>query len=412
MIVADGDAWRKTHDAIMPHLLPPQVNGRHGPAIRSAADETLSTLATRTIGRVGAAAPMTVDVERWMRIILSRIMGAPLFGAVLTVEEAEYLEQLLDLATRVPDGPLCNAVNAAFAGAFGLLNLQERQPVVLPPPQRRALDELIRWIDGKIEASHRSDDPQTVVDSLRQRYADQSARRRKRAVAAECAMMSIAGIDTTAAALTFAVAEIARNPALRDAVVAEARLTSVGTTGQATASTQYPLIHRVILEALRRHTIVPTMLREAEADYAVAEQASMPSAPTAQIQIKRGSILRYWPVRSHMRKSVWGDPYSFDPDRFLPALNLGQKKTYHPFGMGPQSCPGQAMALTESVLILSAFFKAFNLEQAELSTEIQVRRNAVFTNRPVGVTIRISPVIDPTQAAVTIAIGAQQAPQL
>jgi cytochrome P450 len=79
----------------------------------------------------------------------------------------------------------------------------------------------------------------------------------------------------------------------------------------------------------------------------------------------------------------------FDPDRFAGPLTSEQTINYIPFGFGPQRCPGHAMATTEAILILLAFFKRFDLEAKEIAHSIPVERNAVFTNRPVGVTARV-----------------------
>jgi hypothetical protein len=49
------------------------------------------------------------------------------------------------------------------------------------------------------------------------------------------------------------------------------------------------------------------------------------------------------------------------------------------------------MATTEAILILAEFFRQFQLEGKALSKGIPLKRNVIFTNRPVGVTARIRP---------------------
>jgi cytochrome P450 len=92
-----------------------------------------------------------------------------------------------------------------------------------------------------------------------------------------------------------------------------------------------------------------------------------------------------------MRRTVWTEPQRFDPCRFANSLNSEQTLNYIPFGLGPQRCPGHAMATTEAILILAEFFRRFQLEAKPLANGIPLKRNVIFTNRPVGVTARIRP---------------------
>ncbi len=130
------------------------------------------------------------------------------------------------------------------------------------------------------------------------------------------------------------------------------------------------------------------MLRETETDYELSSEK--PGTESGVIvRIQKGSTLRHLPIGGHMRRSIWTDPHVFDPDRFARPLTSEQTINYPPFGFGPQRCPGHAMATTEAILILLAFFKRFDVETKEIAHSIPVERNAVFTNRPIGVTARV-----------------------
>jgi cytochrome P450 len=109
------------------------------------------------------------------------------------------------------------------------------------------------------------------------------------------------------------------------------------------------------------------------------------------IKVPRGTTLRYLPVQGHMRRTVWTEPHLFDPCRFASSLDSAQTQNYIPFGFGPQRCPGHAMATTEAILILAEFFRRFQLDGKAIADGIPLKRNVIFTNRPVGVTARIRP---------------------
>ena len=86
---------------------------------------------------------------------------------------------------------------------------------------------------------------------------------------------------------------------------------------------------------------------------------------------------------------MWPDPLRFDPERFARPLTEEQKKHYHTFGMGPQSCPGRTLAINESIVILREFLRQLDLQTKYLRRPVEVARTAAFTVRPVGLTAEI-----------------------
>ena len=248
-----------------------------------------------------------------MRTVTSSVLGYVLFGHALPLVEAEDLEKNLTIATKMIRNGVAAPINTGIAVVFSLLNLADHQPVVFPKAQRRALDDVLGWIGIKIDQAELANLRPPLLESLKTRFADRNPAERKRCIAAEYAMLFIAGIETTASALTFAIAEIANDPAVRAQVIREARQKPVGTAGNQTLAAQFPYLHCVFRETLRRHTIVPTMLRETESDYELSSERPGPESG-ADVRVLKGSTLRYLPIQGHMRRSIWTDPRVFDPD--------------------------------------------------------------------------------------------------
>lgn len=389
MIVADGEEWKRTHDAIVPHLQATAVARECVPVIKSVAEEVFDELAARSAGDGPVPAPIEVDVESLMRTILASVMGYVLFGRTFPLAEAEYLEKTLSIAAQHLRGRIPTLINTAVATVLHMLNCQQHQTFIFPRKQRKAVHDLLAWIGAKLDQAEVQQPPTPLLNSLKRRFADQRPARRRRCIVAEFTMMLVAGIETTAAALTFALAEIASNPFVRDEVIKEARR-EVGSEHDCEALTvQYPYIYHVLRETLRRHTIVPTMLREAETDQELtATTASDGGRKT--VKVERGCVLRYLPVHGNMRRSIWEHPHRFDPSRFARPLTAEQRSNHHMFGLGPQSCPGRSMAITETILILRAFFERLDIEQKEITQDIPVLRTALLTIRPVGVTAKVT----------------------
>jgi len=404
MIIADGKEWQRTHETINPALRAAALASDYGPLVVAVAEAAFANISPSSKSSPLPVPPIEIAVEPLMRKITLSILGQLLFGRALHLDEAEYLEATLTRATEGVKRGIHTGINAGLGAVFNALHVVRHQPLFLPKAQRKAMGEILRWIGAAIdEIDERGPTAPRppLLAGLENRYSELSASERQRCIAAEFAMMFIAGIETTASALTMAIAEIARDPTVRDYVTREARQQpdpeSAGRAPSAAVrfpSIQYPYIHCVFRETLRRHTIVPTFLRETEKEYEVCPVNTRAESTTPElrdaVRIPPGSTLRYLPVQGHMRRGVWTDPHRFDPSRFARPLNPEQTRHYIPFGFGPQRCPGHAIATAESILILATFFKNFNVDVRDARRAIAMERNAVFTNRPVGVAVRVS----------------------
>lgn len=76
----------------------------------------------------------------------------------------------------------------------------------------------------------------------------------------------------------------------------------------------------------------------------------------------------------HRDPSVWSDPETFEPERFMTTHSnmdaSGQHYEYIPFGSGRRSCPGAVLALQVGQLTLGRLLQGFDL--ARLSEEVDM----------------------------------------
>jgi cytochrome P450 len=94
MIVADGVAWQRTHEAIGPHLHGPRVAREYVPVINSAAADIFDALAARSRGAACPPAPVSIDVELTMRVVTMSVMGNLLFGEALSEKKPNTWRKL------------------------------------------------------------------------------------------------------------------------------------------------------------------------------------------------------------------------------------------------------------------------------------------------------------------------------
>jgi cytochrome P450 len=156
----------------------------------------------------------------------------------------------------------------------------------------------------------------------------------------------IAGHETTAIAIGWALYVLASRPDWQDRLRAEVR--EVAGEAPLTAAHLPKLVFtkQIIDETLRLYPPAPIVGRQAIRDTQICERA-----------VKKGdvAILAFYGLHRHHR--YWPDPDRFDPDRFSPQNRPSDPWLFKPFGGGPRACVGSGFALTEAAVILATLVR-------------------------------------------------------
>ncbi|XP_047118490.1 cytochrome P450 4V2-like [Schistocerca piceifrons] len=169
----------------------------------------------------------------------------------------------------------------------------------------------------------------------------------RRLLREELATLLLAGQDTTATALCFALQLLALHPQVQEA-----------------ARHDEALQERVIKEALRLFPPGPLLSRELAADVALAGEPPtvLPAGCTAVVFV----------FFLHRDPRVWDDPLSFRPDRFLPEESKERHPfAFLPFGGGPRSCLGSKYAQLQMRAALSRLLPAFRVTTTATREELE-----------------------------------------
>lgn len=160
----------------------------------------------------------------------------------------------------------------------------------------------------------------------------------------EVMTMFMAGHETTANALTFALYELARHPDTMGEVQAEVDRVLGSRRATLEDLAELELCGRVMNEAMRIHPPIWLLARNAKEDDQMGP-----------FRIRKGSIVFLSPYATHRHPAFWPEPQRFDPDRFLPeAVKARPKYAFYPFSGGPRVCIGNHFAEMEAKLILAA----------------------------------------------------------
>ena len=196
----------------------------------------------------------------------------------------------------------------------------------------------------------------------------------------QVAIFFLAGHETSASALGWALYLLARSPEWQARVAAEAGEVIDDPAGmEFSALGRLTAARAVFREAMRLYPPVPMMVREATAPDCFRARAV---APGSQI------VLSPWHLHRHER--LWEAPDAFDPSRWETENGRDcMRRAYIPFSAGPRACPGAGFAMAEGPLLLAMILRAFRLEPVAGETPVPVAHLTVRARN--GIRLRLTP---------------------
>jgi cytochrome P450 len=168
----------------------------------------------------------------------------------------------------------------------------------------------------------------------------------------QVAMLFLAGHETSASALTWALYLVAQSPDIQQRMHDEVSALNPDQPPSASDMKGLELTWNVFRETLRLFPPVGFIAREATQ-----------TCPMRDKTVKKGASVMISPWLIHRHKGLWEQPDAFNPDRYMDDQSRESlRNAYLPFGMGPRVCIGAAFALQEAVLILSSISRHYRLE--------------------------------------------------
>lgn len=196
--------------------------------------------------------------------------------------------------------------------------------------------------------------PQDMLAALiAARDPDTGARLDADEVVDQVATLFLAGHETSASTLAWALYLLACQPELQQQVREEVAAAWGDRLPQFGETRHLPLTHDVFRETLRLYPPIAFYLRE----------AAQGGACLRDRPVQQGDMVAVSPWIVHRHEGLWERPDEFDPGRFCTeAGRASARVAYLPFGLGPRACPGAAFATQESLLILAQIVRRFQIE--------------------------------------------------
>lgn len=170
----------------------------------------------------------------------------------------------------------------------------------------------------------------------------------------ELMTMFIAGHETTATTLSWALIELANHPAAAQLFETELATVLHGREPELADLDHLPFTQAIIKETLRLYPPAFLIIRRALADLDLGDGNVIP----------KGAIMQINQYATQRDPRWFSEPDSFRPERWLDAefeKNL-PKGAYFPFGAGSRICVGNGFALMEAPLVLATIGQRFQFE--------------------------------------------------
>jgi cytochrome P450 len=173
----------------------------------------------------------------------------------------------------------------------------------------------------------------------------------------------IAGLDTAASTAAFLTYALLKHPDLLEMIHPE--LESLFGNGAPTAQKMRDLdvLHRAVLETLRRYPIAPAVQRTVIKPFEFAGY-----------RVEAGGRIFIGTTVAHFIPELHPDPYRFDIDRYLPERNEHRiPGAFAPFSLGAHTCLGAGLAEIQIMLTIATLLKFASFEMEPPGYELKTR---------------------------------------
>jgi cytochrome P450 len=284
------------------------------------------------------AAEGPIDLHAEMSRVTLRIVGRLLFGT--------DVERAIPVVARV--FPVLGEY--ARLRAYSPVRLPRRWPTAANRRANRARADLRRVCDELIAARRAGGAGGDDLMSLLIAARDGHERLDDEEIRDQVLIFLLAGHDTTAIALTFALHLLGHHPDTQDRVRAEVAALGHSTPGAADLEA-LAYTTMVLKEAMRLYPPAWAFGRRCGADDEVGEYL-----------VPAGAEIIVSPWVTHRHPGFWDEPERFDPERFVTEREANRHRhAYVPFGTGPRACIGQYFSMLEAAILIAVIVRDHEL---------------------------------------------------
>lgn len=299
-----------------------------------------------------------LDVSEGILRLTLEIVGKTLFDAEVSSDADE----------------VGDAVTTAMECTMSQLGSLVPLPPFVPSPTNRRSRRAVATLDAILyriirELRAQGGDRGDLLSMLLATQDEEGGSMTDRQIRDEAMTLFLAGHETTANALSWALYLLAKHPEARARV--ELEVDALGHVPSYDDLKLLPWTLAVMKETMRLYPPAYILARRAVEDVVIGRH-----------QIKKHTIVLVNVLGIHRRADLYRAPESFDPRRFMDdAEKQLARCAYMPFGAGPRICIGNHFALMEGHVVLASLLKRLRFD---LASDAPVELEPLVTLRPRG----------------------------
>lgn len=283
---------------------------------------------------------ITQEVHVQMMALTTRVVTRCLFNS--------------DVPREIDDlGRASEAVMRRFSGQF---SIWRAFTFLLPTPGKLRFERVMRDVDAFIHSLIRERrasgrDEGDLLSMLLMARDEDGSQMTDQQLRDELTTLMLAGLDTTALALSWAFYLLAKNPDADAKLAAEVRETLAGRQPAFADLPKLRYTEWVIKESMRLYPPAWVVGREA------VQEVDLDG-----FRVRPGTSLVMSQWLKHRDGRHFAEPLAFHPERWGGAdIEKLPKHAYFPFAGGPRICIGWQFAMMEAVLVLASVAQRFRL---------------------------------------------------
>ena len=343
VFVSNGEVWKRQRRMMNPAFEFARISEVF-PLMMQAADAMRERLDKVADGR-----DVAMDFE--MTHVTADIIFRTIFSEPIPPEDAESIFDAFNNYQEL----------AYIHGVWNMAGL----PQALSIPRLRAIRHarnirgpLARMVRKRFELleTNPENKPQDILQSLIEAQDNDGSKFTEKELIDQIAVMFLAGHETSASALSWALYLVAQDRDIQDRMHAETELAFGQEGGLQPRHFKFLKLTRdVFRETLRLYPPVSFVPRDITVPETMRDK-----------KLKKGSaiFISLWLMQRH--REIWKNPDTFDPDRFSrDDEKEAIRSAYMPFSQGPRVCLGASFALQEAAIILSMIVHHYEIAPVE-----------------------------------------------
>jgi cytochrome P450 len=337
LVTSEGELWQRQRRIAMPAFQRQRVNGFAGVMTASA----------------------TAMLDLWDQSGDHGTGRRDMFTEMMRVTLRIALQTLLGVGEGAETDVLGRAVSTVLERTNDIITNPLSFPLWVPTHKnrsfKRAIAQLDRFVYATIERRRKEQlvgNEKDLLSMLMVARDEQSGGGMSdRQLRDEAVTILIAGHETVANVLTWALHLLAEHPKYQEELSAEVSRVLGGRLPTAEDAPQLKFTRMVVDEAMRLYPPAWMIGRAAVKDDSVGGY-----------RVDGGTFALVSPYMTHRHPRLWDNPDSFDPHRFGDGRSERIPKfSYIPFGVGARFCIGGTFALLEATLLLACIAQRYRV---------------------------------------------------